>query len=241
MDKETWRPVIGFEEYYDVSSEGEIRSKDRVITEKKRSYLKRGRLLSCAGSQYKMVDLISGNTRKKETVHRVVATAFLPNPTNMPCINHKNGDKKDNRVENLEWCTYSYNIKHALNTGLRKVRVGGDNRAAKLSDSDLLFIFEETKKGTYISEIAKKLNVHTASVSRILRGKSRSACTDRLGLTPMEPNRPYRRKVAPDEVREIKRLYDNRILTWREIVDKFGYTEGTIGDIVRRRTYKDLE
>lgn len=63
----------------------------------------------------------SGN-RKNIFLHRIVATAFISNPNHYPCVNHKNGDKTDNRVENLEWCSYEDNINHAYVMGLHGTR-----------------------------------------------------------------------------------------------------------------------
>jgi hypothetical protein len=65
------------------------------------------------------VDLCKNGKKKTFLVHRLVATAFIPNPDNKPYINHINGNKTDNRLENLEWCTQSENMKHSYRTGLQ--------------------------------------------------------------------------------------------------------------------------
>lgn len=71
---------------------------------------------------YFRVGLCSGGKRKKFRVHRLVAEAFIPNPENKPCINHKDGNKHNNKKDNLEFCTYSENLEHAWKYGLRKAR-----------------------------------------------------------------------------------------------------------------------
>ena len=67
---------------------------------------------------YYAVMLWLGNKSKCAKVHRLVAEAFIPNPDNLPCINHKDGNKLNNQVTNLEWCTYQENMQHAVRTGL---------------------------------------------------------------------------------------------------------------------------
>lgn len=107
---EVWKPVVGFEEYYEVSNLGRIRSLDREIYSEKGSFMRfyRGRILKLTdkGNGYLVVNLGRGNRRH---VHRVVAEAFLPNNFNLPYINHKDENPKNNEVSNLEWCTAKYN------------------------------------------------------------------------------------------------------------------------------------
>lgn len=115
MAEERWLPVAGFEGYYEVSDQGRVRSVDRVVTFKdgvtKRAT--RGKLLTLSAwngaGNYLSVPLCKGGKTKKYGVHRLVATAFIPNPDNLPEVNHKDENKNNNRVENLEWCDRQYN------------------------------------------------------------------------------------------------------------------------------------
>ena len=124
---EIWKPIHGYEGYYDVSNKGRVRSywhgtqKNRYTTDEPKI------LQGCSAGAYKTVCLIKPGCKKENTyIHRHVAEAFLENPANKLFINHKDGDKQNNDVTNLEWCTHNENMAHAYENGLngkcRKVR-----------------------------------------------------------------------------------------------------------------------
>ena len=112
---------------------------------------------------------------KQYRVHRLVAEAFIPNPENKPCVNHKDGNKKNNKVNNLEWCTYSENTVHAYQTGLEKRMCGEQHHSHKLTEEDVKYI-----KQVYIKRdkefgavaLAKKFNVDRTTIHDIIRGKT---------------------------------------------------------------------
>lgn len=119
---EEWRSVVGYEGLYEVSNTGQVRSVGRYVIDSlghRRFY--KGRILKlCADKDgYLNVGLCLGNKEKKYKVHRLVAEAFIPNPYNLPQVNHRDEDKTNNRVENLEMCNAKYNS----NYGSRKDRV----------------------------------------------------------------------------------------------------------------------
>lgn len=102
--KEFWKDVVGYEGLYSVSSKGRIKTHSWERTGKSRILKQRAN-----PGGYLGVCLYKNGVVKSVMSHRIVASAFLPNPNNLPCVNHKNEKKSDNRVENLEWCTYGYN------------------------------------------------------------------------------------------------------------------------------------
>lgn len=102
-ETEYWSPVRGYIGFYEISKNGEVRSVKRRGTNGK--YLK----TKVNNKGYLTVKLCKGEHTKDVLVHRIVAEAFLSNPYNLPCVNHKDENKENNFVGNLEWCDYSYN------------------------------------------------------------------------------------------------------------------------------------
>ena len=115
---EEWRPVVGYEGLYEVSSYGRVRSVDRYDN---RNCFRKGKVLSpgIKPDGYLTVVLSCNGKCKTINVHRLVAQVFIENPDNLPEVNHKDEDKTNNNVDNLEWCSRKYNV----NYGSRKDKV----------------------------------------------------------------------------------------------------------------------
>ncbi len=120
---EIWKDIEGYEGLYQVSNLGRVRSNNKLLHLNKNTY------------GYKHVTLSKGNIQKTALVHRLVASAFIENPLKLPQINHKDGNKNNNAVSNLEWVTQKSNNRHAIKTNLRKAKrillVDGENNIVK--------------------------------------------------------------------------------------------------------------
>src|ERR1700738_122654 len=133
---EEWRDVVGYEGLYSVSNLG------RVRRERSATCTKVGRILATPdrGNGYPFVQLCRDNQRRSESVHRLVAFAFLGVPSDSSfVINHKDGDRANPRPENLEWVPQSANVKHGYETGLSCAK-GARNGQAKLTTEQVISI-----------------------------------------------------------------------------------------------------
>lgn len=115
MEEEIWKPVKNFEGLYSVSSLGRVRSEDRIDC---RGRFRTGKILlpSALPKGYLQVVLCKNGKHKTCKVHRLVIEAFLPNPDNLPQVNHKDENVKNNNVKNLEWCDNKYNCNYGSRT-----------------------------------------------------------------------------------------------------------------------------
>lgn len=113
-----WKPVVGYEGLYEISENGEVKK-----TYDSKNQYQIGYILnpSINRNGYLQLWLYKNGIRKNHNIHRLVALSFIENTHNKPCINHKDGNKLNNNISNLEWCTYSENNRHAHLLGLNKI------------------------------------------------------------------------------------------------------------------------
>ena len=171
MENETWKPVPfpPFDEYYEVSTLGRL----RVL--KGRQGTKAGKILKATvrkTGHCQYVFKAPGIKPLPMLLHRVVALAHIPNPDGLAEVNHRDGDKSNNGVDNLEWMTRQENMKHAYENGL--MHVGTQNHATKLTDDQIREIRRRVLEGGESRhQMAKEFGIGVSHCSRIVSGKVR--------------------------------------------------------------------
>lgn len=168
------KPIKGYEGKYAITRNG------KVISYKKRKNpvigMQRKIILKPLNQRYVIFRLSSNNKVKHFTLHRLLAIAFIPNPENKPEINHKNGIKTDNRIENLEWVSSSENAQHAIDTGLFKPNTKAMNehnkKQRKLSKEQVQYVKDNYIPRKYPMVIfAERFNISINGISNILNNK----------------------------------------------------------------------
>lgn len=242
---EEWRDISGYEGYYQVSSLGRVRSCDRIIKHPRGDRMAKGRILKtnldCYG--YPRLSLCKDGKQTTRAIHPLVAEVFLGDRLDGYEVNHKNGVKDDNRVENLEWCTHLENMRHAVETGLTPCFVGENHPLSLLTESQVLEIRELRANGEKIRVIAEMYGVSQGAVSGAVYGNNWKH------LPPPSPrNIPAICEVAEkrqgsrfkeSQVLEIRRLRSEG-LKLKVIAEVYGVSQGAIAMIVYRHTWKHI-
>lgn len=163
------KDIIGWEGKYQITNDGRIWSPPKIPQNPTGRFIK----VSVDHNGYPKVCLKSGNKGNRKSsnysIHRLIAISFIPNPQHLPEVNHKNGIKSDNRLENLEWCSKRENSLHAFRLGLRKSIRGDKHKNSKLTDKEA-FEIKYKEKGTQL-ELSKKYKVSLATIHLIKNNK----------------------------------------------------------------------
>lgn len=171
--EEIWKDIKGYEGYYKISNTGKVKGL-LLYNRHKKMYVSRETILKPDITQkgYARVTLCKNAEHKRYNVHRLVASHFILNLDNKPQVNHINGIKTDNRVENLEWCTNGENEKHAYELGLKKKKYGGDNPMKKEITATNI-ITGESRDFNSIIDASKILQIGYNTIIYILQGKTK--------------------------------------------------------------------
>ena len=168
--EEVWKSVPGYEGIYEVSNQGRVKS---LVRETNNQYGKEEIILSPGWVHHKengylFVRLCKDGVKKRFLLHRLVAEVFIPNPDNLPQVNHKDENPNNNCIENLEWCDVAYNINY-----------GGRNEKVKTKIS--IPVFQYTKGGEFVKrydsavQAEKETGISSQNISRCRAGKLPSA------------------------------------------------------------------
>ena len=253
---EKWRPVKGYEGDYEVSNLGRVRSIDRYIECARRGvHLYKGHILRqenkyngfSQGPEYQRVRLCRNGKVVHKSVHRLVAEAFLEN--NNPCklteVNHKNGIRNDNSVDNLEWVSSDENRAHANANGFyvpteekRQLRLGV-SKGTVLNDHDVCVARELYSKGYGIREITAWYDcvVHEETMRRAIDGRTYKHVTDVEPVPLRRARKTYQihpnLRFSPEEENRIaeRYLHGERVVT---LSKELGVSESCIYRIVKR-------
>jgi hypothetical protein len=172
MEKEIFKDIKGYEGLYQISNFGRVKSLSRKRNENTNAVIKERILTPDLGKAgYHSICFKVKNKTEKYLIHRLVAIHFIHNTENKPQVNHINGIKNDNRLENLECVTISENRKHAYNTGLQFGPIGEKQGSSKLTESQILEIKERLNKKEKQVNIAMIYNVRQSNISKIKNNK----------------------------------------------------------------------
>ena len=171
MTEEIWKDIEGYENLYQVSNLGRVKSISRLYVQKGNKKIRmEGRILESVKKRYPQCNLSVNGHREMKQIHRLVAMAFIPNPENKPYVNHINAIKNDNRVVNLEWCTPKENDHHAMKMGLKAK--GENNGYSKLKQKDVNEIRAKYKPRKYTNKmLAKEYGISYHEIQLITSNK----------------------------------------------------------------------
>lgn len=188
MENEIWKPIEGYEDYYEVSNRGRVKAKQRIVCRGNIRQPVRERILKAGGGalSYPTVQLFKNGKGKRCTVHRLVAEAFIPNPDNLREVDHINSIRNDNHIENLRWVSHQDNMRNPTTMQLMRERVYDNEESLNKRLSTRIRnggkkaqkrIFQYDTKGTFIKEwesgtaVEKEMGFNRKTIVHCARNK----------------------------------------------------------------------
>lgn len=231
------KDIEGMEGRYAVTTNG------MVWSHKRQKFLKAG----LVGKGYLAVSICpKGEKSKHRYIHRLVAQAFIPNPDNKPTVNHKDGNKQNNDISNLEWATQKEQIAHAVSEGLSNL-VGEGNGYSKLTESKVLEIRSKYSSMDYSHEqLAKEYGVTRVCILKVVKGKTWSQLPyDKdVASTSRYKDRGENHgsaKLTDEQIKSIRKAYAEGGCTQRSLADEFGVSGASICSILNNKSYISIE
>lgn len=173
--EEIWKDIKGYEGLYQVSNLGRVRSFDRLVKRKDgRTFVHYGKILSPSsnGNGYQHLILTKDGKHKDVLVHRLVAEAFLPNPDNLPQVNHKDERPDNNCLDNLEWCAISYNCnygRHKSNLSKSVTNTSGKKIYKCTTEGEPIMGYKSVKDAAY------DCGLKPTNICNVLKGHNKTA------------------------------------------------------------------
>lgn len=242
-----WKTIPGYEGFCEASEFGAIRTTPRHATTS-RNLLVRGKVLTPTKTRrgYHKVTVRNASGRKTESVHALVCRAFHgQRPSASHHVNHLNGDKTDNRAENLEWATPAENSRHS--TVVLGNNIGERNGNSRLSESDVRDIIDQHMAGGRCNAMAVEWGITSTQMSRILNGESWQHITSELRANVGNPLRSTRSgsfngraKFDESTVRAIRARHAEGCSV-QLLSQEFGVPKSTTYSIVNGRTWRHVK
>lgn len=239
---EEWKSIPKYEDRYEVSNYGRIRSKERKVKTSEGYFQKRKskvRKLSKDDNGYFKVTLQGNGSPESFFVHRLVAELFVPNPESLPVVHHKDGDTSNNKSENLEWVSRKKNTRRAVTNG--EYKTGEEHHRSQLTKENVLDIRRMYYTTGYTQkDLADEFGVTRSNISSIVTGRTWTSVAQKDNY-PTGKTRESGVKLTEDDVLMIRREFESGDASCEELADLLDVTTQTVKNVVRGDTWSHIE
>ena len=236
---EIWKDVAGYDDYYQASSLGRLRSKDRVVTKfsalcgKVVQQHYKGKILNCYlnNDGYYIAHISVDKKRTTPQLGRMVLLAFVGQPLDGQECCHNNGNSMDNKIENLRWDSHLENNRDRVTHGTYPI--GSLHPMSKLKDDDVISICNSDERGC---DLAEKYGVNQSIISDIRKRRIWRHLTDDIEITEIKRWRKCE-KMSHEKAREAREMHKAGV-SIKSISEKFGVSMSTMGSLINGKTWK---